>query len=58
MSAPPRTLTALEQNIVDARAAQMAARIAWARSPNRDTIDAEKLSTRNLNLLIDRLPRP
>lgn len=51
----PSRLTTLEQQIVDARRAQLAARINWARSPNAATIHAAKLADRELDVLLDRL---
>lgn len=38
-----------------ARAKQLAARMAWARSPNAETVAAERLATRELDVLLDRL---
>lgn len=52
------TLTRLEQRIVQARAGQLAARMDWARSPNAETIAAEKAASRHLDELLDLLPRP
>ncbi len=54
MSAPPRHLTTLEQQIAEARTAQLTARINWAHSANADTIAAEIAATHQLDVLLDR----
>lgn len=41
--------------ITAARARQLAARIALGRSPNAQTVAAERLATRELDVLLDRL---
>lgn len=38
-----------------ARDMQLSARMAWARSPNAETVAAEVQATRELDLLLDRL---
>lgn len=55
MTAAPATLTPLQQQIVEARAQQLAARLTWARSPNAATIEATKMADRQLDVLLDRL---
>lgn len=55
MTTMARALSPLEQQIAEARIAQRLARLDVERSPNTDTLRAEKGATRELNVLLDRL---
>ena len=52
--ATTEALTMLDTQIAEARRDQIAARIAWARSPNADTTLDEATATHRLNRLLDR----
>lgn len=49
------TMDGLHVAILVARDKQMRARIAWARSPNADTIHAAQLADRELDVRLDQL---
>jgi hypothetical protein len=51
----PEPFTILYEDIANARRRQLAARMAWARSANTDTIAAEQAATREVDVLLDRV---
>ena len=57
VTAPPRTLTPIEQQVAAAWAALRIARADADRSPNADTIKNEEACERMFNRALDRLPR-